>query len=101
LSQQKNAGVLMVTGLDLIGIPAILEWMTAGASSGHSSNQGNATSQADISNGSAPRGLMNYRCKMCGYDQMPFPPNRHNICPCCGIEYGVDDALESYERLRD
>lgn len=56
---------------------------------------------ADISNGSAVREPMNYRCKMCGYDQMPFPPNRHNICPCCGIEYGVDDALDSYEKLRD
>ena len=55
----------------------------------------------DISDGSVRRGPMNYKCKMCGYDQMPFPPIRHNICPCCGIEYGVDDTIETLEFLRD
>src|SRR5438477_9835598 len=56
---------------------------------------------ADFLSTNAKRGRMSYRCKMCGYDQMPDPPNRHNICPCCGIEYGVDDAFESYEELRN
>jgi hypothetical protein len=44
---------------------------------------------------------MVYRCKVCGYDQMPHAPRDYSICPCCGVEYGVDDAFESYEELRD
>lgn len=44
---------------------------------------------------------MHYRCRVCGYDQMPYPPRDYNICPCCGVEYGIDDSFESYEELRD
>jgi hypothetical protein len=32
---------------------------------------------------------------------MPYPPSGYNICPCCGVEYGVDDAFDSHEELRD
>ena len=32
---------------------------------------------------------------------MPRPPRDYNICPCCGVEYGVDDAFESHQQLRD
>lgn len=44
---------------------------------------------------------MAYRCKVCGYDQMPHAPRDYNICPSCGVEYGVDDAFDSYEEIRD
>ena len=42
-----------------------------------------------------------FRCLVCGYNQMPHPPKDYNICPCCGTEYGLDDAFDSYELLRD
>jgi hypothetical protein len=32
---------------------------------------------------------------------MPHPPKGYNICPCCGIEFGLDDAFEGYEELRN
>jgi hypothetical protein len=44
---------------------------------------------------------MNYRCLVCGYDQMPHPPKDYNICPCCGVEYGLDDAFDSHRKLRN
>jgi len=44
---------------------------------------------------------MSYQCKVCAYPQMPHPPNDYNICPCCGVEYGLDDAFESHAELRD
>lgn len=44
---------------------------------------------------------MNYRCLVCGYNQMPQQPDNYHICPCCGVEYGIDDAFESHEQLRD
>lgn len=44
---------------------------------------------------------MSYRCLVCGYDQMPYPPQDYNICPCCGTEYGVDDVFESHYELRN
>ncbi len=44
---------------------------------------------------------MNNQCKVCGYPEMPYPPADYNICPCCGIEYAVDDAFESHAQLRD
>lgn len=44
---------------------------------------------------------MSHRCLVCAYDQMPHPPNSYNICPCCGVEYGLDDAFDSHELLRD
>lgn len=44
---------------------------------------------------------MNYRCLVCGYDQMPHPPRDYSICPCCGVEYGIDDAFDSYLEIRN
>lgn len=44
---------------------------------------------------------MSYQCKVCAYSQMPHPPRDYNICPCCGTEYGLDDAFESHGELRD
>lgn len=44
---------------------------------------------------------MSFRCLVCGYDEMPHPPRDYNICPCCGVEFGLDDAFESHRELRD
>jgi len=43
---------------------------------------------------------MNYRCPVCLYDRMPYPPRDYHICPCCGTEFGNDDAGVSHEQLR-
>jgi len=44
--------------------------------------------------------VMSNRCSICAYS-MPHPPVPYNICPCCGVEYGVDDAFDSHEQLRE
>jgi hypothetical protein len=44
---------------------------------------------------------MSYLCLVCGYSQMPHPPRDYNICPCCGVEYGLDDVFDSHEELRN
>ncbi len=31
-------------------------------------------------------------CPVCGYDALRRPPKDHTICPCCGVEFGYDDA---------
>ena len=31
---------------------------------------------------------------------MPYPPNDYHICPCCGTEFGNDDADLTHEQLR-
>lgn len=43
---------------------------------------------------------MNYRCPVCFFAQMPYPPEDYDICPCCGTEFGNDDAEYSYDELR-
>jgi len=43
---------------------------------------------------------MNYSCPVCFFDNMPYPPERYNICPCCGTEFDNDDVECSYEELR-
>jgi hypothetical protein len=40
-------------------------------------------------------------CPICAYPDMPYPPADYNICPCCGTEFGNDDALLSHNELRD
>jgi len=35
---------------------------------------------------------MNYRCPVCFFDELPYPPRDYHICPCCGTEFGNDDA---------
>jgi len=44
---------------------------------------------------------MSYRCLICAYDEMPHPPVPYNICPCCGVEYGLDDAFDNHAEVRD
>src|SRR5579862_3894938 len=41
------------------------------------------------------------RCPVCAYPDMPYPPVNYNICPCCGTEFGNDDAFATVDDLRD
>ena len=43
---------------------------------------------------------MKYACPVCMFPGMPDPPENYNICPCCGTEFGNDDADHTYEELR-
>src|SRR5207245_414014 len=40
-----------------------------------------------------------YACPVCGYP-MEDPPSDFNICPSCGTEFGLHDAICSVEELR-
>jgi hypothetical protein len=44
---------------------------------------------------------MRYRCPVCFFDKLPYPPADYHICPCCGTEFGNDDADYSHEQLRE
>jgi len=44
---------------------------------------------------------MRYTCPVCLYAVLPYPPQDYHICPCCGTEFGNDDAEYSYEQLRE
>jgi hypothetical protein len=44
---------------------------------------------------------MNYICPVCGYDRLSKPPADHNICPCCGTEFGYADIAHTFEQLRE
>src|ERR1017187_2892158 len=46
------------------------------------------------------RTKMNFRCPVCFFDQLPYPPERSHICPCCGTEFGNDDVEYGYDELR-
>ncbi|RBP15900.1 hypothetical protein DFR50_107170 [Roseiarcus fermentans] len=47
------------------------------------------------------------RCPVCGYDGLEEPAYddvgapSYEICPCCGIEFGYEDASRSHESLRE
>jgi hypothetical protein len=43
---------------------------------------------------------MKSRCPVCMYPDMPYPPKDYHICPCCGTEFGNDDAFYSHDQLR-
>lgn len=49
----------------------------------------------------------NYGCPVCGYRGLEEAPRDERgeasfeICPCCGTEFGYDDATRSYSELRD
>ena len=43
---------------------------------------------------------MKYACPVCGFNQMPYPPEDHNICSCCGTEFGYHDRARSHQELR-
>lgn len=42
-----------------------------------------------------------YQCPVCGYGQMPDPPQDFNICPSCGTEFGYHDSSKSHRSLRN
>lgn len=41
-----------------------------------------------------------FMCPVCGYDRMLRPPAVGYICPCCGVEFEVDDDELSHDELR-
>jgi len=43
---------------------------------------------------------MNYICPVCGYNKLEDPPANHEICPCCGTQFGYHNTTKSYEDLR-
>lgn len=43
---------------------------------------------------------MKYRCPVCFFDCLPYPPEDYHICLCCGAEFGNDDQEHSLEDLR-
>jgi len=44
---------------------------------------------------------MPYMCPVCGYPNLPAPPQDYEICPSCGTEFEYHDALRSHAELRD
>jgi hypothetical protein len=44
---------------------------------------------------------MKYRCPVCGFASLPYPPSDYHICPCCSTEFGSDDADYTHEQLRE
>lgn len=46
-----------------------------------------------------PEILAGYACPVCGFG-MVAPPEKFNICPSCGTEFGNDDLDWSYDQLR-
>jgi hypothetical protein len=43
---------------------------------------------------------MTYTCPVCGYKNLPTPPNDFSICPSCGTEFGNDDFELTHEQIR-
>jgi len=43
---------------------------------------------------------MTYTCPVCGYNELEDPPNRFEICPSCGTEFGNDDYFNTHAELR-
>ncbi|HEU5088394.1 MAG TPA: hypothetical protein VFT99_13150 [Roseiflexaceae bacterium] len=46
--------------------------------------------------------IQQHQCPVCGYGGLRESPHAHTfeICPCCGIEFGYDDATSSHAELR-
>lgn len=44
---------------------------------------------------------MKYKCPVCLYSNLPYPPRDYHICPCCGTEFGNDDQNFSHAQLRE
>ena len=42
-----------------------------------------------------------YRCPVCMFDALPYPPADYHVCPCCGTEFGNDDEDFSHSQLRE
>ena len=44
--------------------------------------------------------MIRYTCPVCFFPDLEDPPKDYNICPCCGIEFGYEDANRTHEELR-
>jgi hypothetical protein len=42
-----------------------------------------------------------HTCPVCWFSNLPYPANDYHICPCCGTEFGNDDAEFSWDELRE
>jgi hypothetical protein len=42
---------------------------------------------------------MKFRCPVCFFAALPYPPGDYNICLCCGTEFGNDDTEFTHEQL--
>lgn len=40
-----------------------------------------------------------FRCPVCGYNQLQYPPKDFTICPSCYTEFGYEDATGNYQEL--
>lgn len=43
---------------------------------------------------------MTYLCPVCGYRELPRPPQDDLICSCCGTQFGYHDYATEYDDLR-
>ena len=44
---------------------------------------------------------MKFHCPVCMFPSLPYPPANYHVCPCCGTEFGNDDADYSHGQLRE
>ena len=44
---------------------------------------------------------MRYKCPVCLFSGLPYPPADYHICPCCGTEFGNEDQELTHAQLRD
>lgn len=44
---------------------------------------------------------MTYTCPVCGYDKLEEPAANHNICECCGTQFGYHDLRFTHAELRE
>ena len=41
------------------------------------------------------------RCPVCMFPNLPYAAADYHICPCCGTEFGNDDADQTHAALRE
>lgn len=42
---------------------------------------------------------MRFRCPVCMFPSLPYPPSDYHICPCCSTEFGNDDDDYTHVQL--
>jgi hypothetical protein len=45
--------------------------------------------------------IITYTCPVCAFNALELPPENFTICPCCGTEFGYNDATRTYRELRN
>jgi len=43
---------------------------------------------------------MTYTCPVCGYDELPYPPEDWMICPCCNTMFEYSEVTRGFDALR-